>query len=94
MINIQKQRKQGANPPLAQPLAQAEGSCSGERDFRLGELSSPRRELDNLEQWPLALACLGEISSSERGILSLKTRMARLSDNSRRRLGRASTSLA
>jgi len=87
MINIQKQRKQGANPPLVQPLAKAEGSPSGERDSRSGKLPSPRRELDNLEQWPFALARLGEISSLERGILSLKKRMARLSDNSRKRLG-------
>jgi len=54
----------------------------------------PRRELDNEEQWPFALARCGEISSSERGIFSLKTKIARLSDSSRKRPRRASASLA
>jgi len=31
MINIQKQRNQRANILLIQPLAQAEGPCSGKR---------------------------------------------------------------
>jgi len=31
MINIQKQRNQRANIPIAQPLAQAEGPRLGER---------------------------------------------------------------
>jgi len=31
MINIQKQRNQRVNTPLAQPLAQAEGPWSSER---------------------------------------------------------------
>jgi len=38
---------------LAQLLAQAEGPCPGERDSRSGEFPLPRRELENLEQWPL-----------------------------------------
>ncbi|QCD96760.1 hypothetical protein DEO72_LG6g1469 [Vigna unguiculata] len=68
-------------------INQAEGS-------RSGELPSPRRELDNLEHRPFTLVRLGEISSPERGILMLKIRMARLSDSSRKRPGRASASLA
>ena len=48
----------------------------------------------SLEQWPSALARLGEISSPERGILSLKTVIACLSDSSRKRPGRVSVSLA
>jgi len=60
---------------------------------RSGELHSPRRKLDNLEQGPIALVRVGELSSPERGILSLKTMTTRLSDSSRRRPWRTSTSL-
>jgi len=38
---------------LAQLFTQAKGSRSSERVSRSGKLPSPRRELDNLEQWPL-----------------------------------------
>jgi len=62
-------------------------------DSRSNELLSLKREHDNQEQWPSALARLGEISSPERGIFSLKTKIGRLSDSSRKRPRRVSTSL-
>jgi len=65
---------------LAQPFAQAEGSRSGERDSCSGELSLPRQELKNLEQGANAIARLGELSSPEKGIHSLKTRTTCLSE--------------
>ena len=71
--------KQGRT--LAQLLAQAERSHSGERDSRSGELLSPRRELDKQEQWPFAHSRLGETPSPERDTPSLKIRFGRLSDN-------------
>ena len=73
MPNIQEQeRNTKLECTLAQLFAQVEGSHSGERDSRSGELRSPRRELDISGTGPNALARLGELSSPERGILSLK----------------------
>jgi len=54
MPNIQERKRNAKlDRTLAQPLAQVEESCSGERVSRSGELSSPRRGLEILEKWPL-----------------------------------------
>jgi len=54
MSNIQeRERNAKLDRTIAQPLAQAEESCSSERVFRSSELSSPRRGFEILEQWPL-----------------------------------------
>jgi len=54
MPNIQeRERNAKLDCTLAQPLAQAEESLSSERVSRSSELSSPRRGLEILEQWPL-----------------------------------------
>jgi len=50
---------------------------------RLGELSSPRRELEKWNSGVVALSRLGETSPPERDGLSLKTGARRLSDSSR-----------
>jgi len=69
---------------LAQPLAQAEGSHSGERISRSGEPPSPRRGLKKRNSGAVTHSRLGETSSPERHVLSLKAGAHRLSDNSRR----------
>ncbi|QCE07339.1 hypothetical protein DEO72_LG9g2358 [Vigna unguiculata] len=76
---------------LAQPLAQAERSRSGERVSRSGELLSPRQKL---EKWETAFSRLGEASSPERDRLSLKTGARRLSDSSRNQPGRVAANHA
>ena len=54
MPNIQERKRNAKlDHTLAQPLAQAEESRSGERVSSSGELTSPRRRLEILEQWPL-----------------------------------------
>jgi len=54
MPNIQERKRNAKlDRTLAQPFAQAEESRSSERVSRSGELSSPRRGPEILEQWPL-----------------------------------------
>jgi len=94
VLNTQKQRwKQ--YPSIISPNSRSGREVLLRRgSSRPGELLLPKRGLDKLEQWPSALARLGEISSPERGLLSFKTKIARLSDSSRKRLRTVFASLA
>ena len=94
MTNIQKPRNHRTNALLAQLLAQAEGSRSGERASRSGELLSPRQGLEKRNNGIVTHSRLGETSSPKRDVLSLKTRACRLSDSSRRQSGRDTANLA
>jgi len=94
VVTIQDQRKQ---PNIALPspisslklkgLAQARGSHSGKP-------SSPRRGPEKGTFGAVTHSRLGETSSPERDVLSLKTGARRLSDSSRRQDGQVTAGLA
>ncbi|QCD99993.1 hypothetical protein DEO72_LG7g1280 [Vigna unguiculata] len=78
-----------------QELIQDEGCRSSETDSHSGELPFALARARQIWGKTNTLARLGKFSNwPERGILSLKTRTTRLSDNSHRRSRRASASLA
>jgi len=79
---------------LAQLLAQAERSRSGERVSRSSELLSPGRELEKWGTVACMFSRLGKTSSPERDRLLLKTGPRRLSDSSRKQPGRVAANLA
>ncbi|QCE03977.1 hypothetical protein DEO72_LG8g2009 [Vigna unguiculata] len=79
---------------LAQPLAQAEESRSSERVSRSGEPPSPRRGLEKRNSGAVTHSRLGETSSPERDVLSLKVGAHRLSDSSRRQTWASTANLA
>jgi len=61
-------------------------SLKREKFSRLGELLSPRRELEQWNSGAFTFSRLDETSSPERDGFSLKTRARRLSDSSRKHL--------
>jgi len=76
MWQTPKNREENRSWAHARPdLAQAERP-------RLGELLSPRRELEKRNNGAVAFSRLGETSSLERDGFSLKTGACRLSDSS------------
>jgi len=76
MANIQEQRNNKTSTLLAQLLAKAGRSCSG-------ELLSPTRELEKRNSGVVALSRLCDTSSPERDGPSLKTGAHHLNDSSR-----------
>jgi len=68
--------------PLAQLLAQAEGSRPGEEDPRPGELPSPRRELNFQYSGLARVLTQVRLSSPKRDVRSLKNTTGRLGDHS------------
>ncbi|QCD79531.1 hypothetical protein DEO72_LG1g3173 [Vigna unguiculata] len=75
-------------------LTQARSPHSSERSSLAQASPSRLGESSNSGTVASAISCLGETSSPKRYCSSLKTKARRLSDNSSRKPGRASTSLA